>query len=168
MLVDFSSCHFFLTYELVARQPLKQREGKGTPEELEQLASRGCGSLHRQLKAIVVDCGGTYIRAPRLSRERYMPWVEQECKGDYSLLLDLERATGLFEQTEGMLQCLQRVSTSLRVLRCQDRVNTGKRDILLNVCEVTGFVAELKLGFLKMDELSTQTHRFDEVMRMVL
>jgi len=95
---------------LVVRQPLKQREGKGSMEELQQLATATlCGRLHTYLKSLVEECGGTYLCAPRKSYERCMQKVEQECEGDYSRLLDVERATGLFEQAEDMLLCLRRV-----------------------------------------------------------
>ena len=43
-----------------------------------------------------------------------MQKVEQEYEGDYSKLLDLERATGLFEQSEDVLHCLQRMARGAR------------------------------------------------------
>ena len=77
-------------------------------EELEQLASgRVCSRVHARLKAVVELCGGTYVCAPRKSHERCVQKVEQEYLGDYGKLLDLERATGLFEQAEDMLRCLK-------------------------------------------------------------
>jgi len=79
-------------------------------EELEQLATaKLCGKLHAYLKSLVEECGGTYVSAIRKSYERCVQKVEQECDGDYSRLLDVERATGLFEQAEDMLLCLRRV-----------------------------------------------------------
>jgi len=106
-LLPYSSPHLDF---LVVRQPLKQCEGKGTMEELQQLATATlCGRLHTYLKALVEECGGTYMCAPRKSYERCVQKVEQDCGGDYSRLLDVERATGLFEQAEDMLLCLRRL-----------------------------------------------------------
>jgi len=76
---------------LVVRQPLRQCEGKGNMEELEQLATATlCGKLYTYLKSLVEECGGTYMCAPRKSYERCVQEVEQECEGDYSML-DVER-----------------------------------------------------------------------------
>jgi len=174
-------------------------------EELEQLASsRLCGRLHAHLKMIVEKCGGTYDCAPRKSYQRCVQKVEQEYGNDYSKLLDLERATGCFEQAGDMLQCLRRLqeeveerfsslssssfvspssspsssslspssACSLRVVRCKDRLNkpleSGYRDILLNVCEVqSGFVMELQLNFHKIAQIKSQTHRFYEMVRVM-
>jgi len=86
-----------------------QREGKGSIEELKQLAEAGA-RLHSWLKAAVEECGGKYECAIRKSYERCVQKVEQEYEGDYSKLLDVERATGLFEQAKDMLLCLRRVS----------------------------------------------------------
>jgi len=179
-----------LVVEAVVKQPLKQAEGKGTMDELEQLASsRLCGRLHAHLKALVEDSGGTYLCAPRKSYERCVQKVKQEYLGDYSKLLDLERATGLFEQAEDMLRCLQNVrgehnsssfltsspsssAISIRVLRCKDRVNkplpSGYRDILINLCDVeSGFVMELQLNFHKIAQIKSQSHRFYELIRIM-
>jgi len=80
-------------------------------EELQQLATATlCGRLHTYLKSLVEECGGTYMWTPRKSYERCVQKVEQDCEGDFSRLLDVERATGLFEQAEDMLLCLRRVS----------------------------------------------------------
>lgn len=120
--------------------------------------------------------------------DRCVEKVMKEYGGDFSKLLDLERATGLFEQAEDMLRCLRRVqeepssslssssasssSSTMRVLRCKDRLNkpldSGYRDILLNVCEVqSGFVAELQLNFHKIAQIKSQSHRFYELVRVM-
>jgi len=85
-----------------------EREGRGSMEELEQLAKAGA-RLHSWLKTIVEECGGKYECAIRKAPERCVQKVEQEYEGDYSKLLDVERATGLFEQAEDMLLCLRKV-----------------------------------------------------------
>jgi len=179
---------------LAVRQPLEQCEGKGNMEELEQLA-KGSDRLHAQLKAMVEECGGKYECAIRKAYERCVQKVEQDYGGDYSKLLDLERATGLFEQAEDMLQCLQTLMGEdrgqnehkhsmttdllppvaplvLRVLRCKDRLNSplssGYRDILLNVYDVkSGFVVELQLNFVKIAQIKSQSHRFYELIRVM-
>jgi len=171
----------FLLPNLV-RQPLKQHQGKGSMEELEGLA-RVSSRMHAILKALVEGCGGTYLCAPRKSYERCVQKVKDEYGGDYGKLLDLERATGLFDQPGDMLECLQRVmlarlddpissSVPLCVLRCKDRLNnplaSGYRDLLLNLCDAkSGFVMELQLNFHKITQIKSQTHRFYELTRVM-
>jgi len=179
---------------LLVRQPLQQCDGKGSIEELVSLAPPGlCDRLHSQLEALVTEWGGTYLRADRKSlQDRSLQKIERDYKGDFSKLLDLERATGLFEEAEGMLRCLQKVSSSsssssfsssfssfsssssssLQLLRCKDRLNSpqesGYRDILLNVGDKqSGFVMELQLNFVKIAELKPHEHRFFELVRVM-
>jgi len=188
----------FLLFDSDVRQPLQQHEGKGSMEELKSLSNaRLCARLHASLKAIVEECGGAYLCAPRKSFEHCVQKVEQEYKGDYGKLLDLERATGLFEQAENMLRCVKRVqgeiigggsvtlhthqspsspsssSSSVRVVRFKDRMNvplgdSGYRDLMLNVCDQeSGFVVKLQLNFHKIAQIKSQTHRFYELMRVM-
>jgi len=151
------------------RQPLLQNQGKGSMEELEALCSPAHGKrLHAVLRAIVEACGGKYLCGPRKSRDRCVQKVEDEYKGDYSKLMDLERATALFDDAEGMLHGLQQViggqeeekgdGPKLTLVRCKDRLNSplksGYRDILLNFCDQkSGFVLELQLNFHKIAEI---------------
>jgi len=188
---------FLCFLELKVRQPLQQHGGKGSMEELENLANAHlCARLHASLKAIVEECGGTYLCAPRKSSERCVQKVKQEYKKDYGKLLDLERATGLFEQADDMLRCVKRVqgeiaalgeavvlhtgqsnsssssSSSVRVVRLKDRMNVplggGYRDLMLNVRDQeSGFVAELQLNFHKIAQIKSQTHRFYELKRVM-
>jgi len=166
------------------KQPLKDHSKY---EELEALA-RVSGPLHELLETIVQECGGTYRGAPRKSYDRCVQKVKQDYGGDYSRLLDLERGMGLFEDADDMLKCLQRlhekrpslsqvmevmkVPISIKVVRCKDRLNkpleSGYRDILLNVCEErSGFVAELQLVFSKIADIKSQSHRCYELGRVM-
>jgi len=87
-------------------QPL---EGKNSLDALNQLASVARDRLHASMKQIVEECGGKYVRPDPKDAATCKAKVEREYKGDYSRLLDLERATGLFEKPQGMLECLRRM-----------------------------------------------------------
>ena len=115
-------------------------------EELEKLASAEfCQRLHATMRSMVEACGGTYLRADRKSRGRCAQKVTKDYGGDYSKLLDVERATGLFKDSNSMLKCLQLFRDRnqeqgqeqfwVGLLRCKDRLNSPLESgyLLLNV-----------------------------------
>jgi len=159
------------------RQPLKQLQRKGSLSSWPTVVR---GRLHARLKLLVEECGGSYVNK---SPTRCVQKVEQEYDGDYSKLLDLERATGLFEQPGDMLRCLQRVqadnqfqeptrpaTTASGALQGPPEQASGERlqgRAFERVRCAAGFVAELQLNFNKIAQINSQTHRFYEPIRIM-
>lgn len=145
-------------------------------ESLLALADSAASRLHQHMCDLVESNGGTYIRALRKSEHRTSQKVEEEYKGDFRRMLDLERATGGFEDPEKFLQCVKKLNSKaklIKLVRVKDRLNnpldSGYRDVLLNVADPkTGFVGELQLNFTKIAQIKSQTHRFYEMTRVMV
>jgi serine/threonine-protein kinase len=143
-------------------------------ECLAALAQQAAGRLHQVMRRVVEEHNGKYLQALTKSNHRVVQKVREEYGGKFNRLLDLERATGLFNLATDVGDCLSALSAEaeVEVARCKDRLNvglaSGYRDVLLNVRDRdSGFVCELQLNFHKIAEIKSQTHRFYEMLRVM-
>jgi serine/threonine protein kinase len=141
---------------------------------LEALGNEAAPRILRIMRQVVEYCNGQFIQGPRKSTLRVTQKVREEYNGDYCRLMDLERATGLFTSATDFEECLTALSShsDIEFARVKDRLNvslsSGYRDVLLNMRDrKSGFLCELQLNFVKIAEITSQTNRFYELMRVM-
>jgi len=152
-------------------QPI-QLKGPSAFEELSKLADLGGAALHQAMQQAVQMSRGKYDRAPRKSEPSCLAKAQDSLGGDYSRLLDIERATGVFEEGNEMSSCLEELNTmeDIKIVRIQDCFNTpfkyGKRALVLNLCETrSGLIGELVLTFSKLAAIKSQSVKIIEISR---
>ena len=111
--------------------------------------------LLESLRRFVQKAGGEYKRGPRKSKSRIRQKTKNDYNGDVARVVDLERATGIFDSVDdlSMAVSLLRVAScrgEIKIRRCKDRFGhpfeKGYRDLQLNV-ELDGFVGAARSGF---------------------
>ena len=126
------------------------------------------------LEAIVQEAGGEYKRGPRKKEGRIREKME-EYGGDFARVVDLERATGVFDSVDDLSLAISLLRAASRrgditIRRCKDRFGkpfeNGYRDLQLNV-ELEGFVGELQLNLRRIIEVKAKAHTIYEVERVI-
>ena len=114
---------------------------------LVDMASRCGADLHEALEGLVTRAGGEYVHGPQKAAERIAEKAKNDYDGDVARVVDVERATGLFDSLEDLnaaVSVLREASGdgSLTIRRFKDcffteKFKSGYRDLKLNV-EVSG------------------------------
>ena len=140
-----------------------------------ELAKRHGRALIESLKGLVQDAGGSYVWGPRKKEGRIREKAEKEYGGDVARVVDVERATGVFDSVDDLSLAITRLKRASRrgditILRCKDHFghpfDTGYRDLQFNV-ELDGFVGELQLNLRKIIDVKKQAHAAYEVERVL-
>ena len=166
------------TVEIVV-QP---HEGKLTPEALRAQAVAAAPQLLRAMRKTVEAAGGTFQLPPPVrvvekgqtvtdddlqetvkDLERIIDKTDNDYDGDCTRVVDLVRASGVFETPSELDQAIKILQdSSLRVIRVKDRFNDpqeGYRDLLLNVVQGGGgHVAELQLHLKEIIQHKPASH----------
>ena len=126
-------------------------------ELLIKLASENGAKLHEVLRQPVLEGGGAYNPGPRKKAQRIGEKARSDYGGDVARVVDVERATGVFDSLDALnstLLLLHGLTSEgrLTIRRCKDaffahKHPSGYRDVKLFV-EVsgTGFIGELQLN----------------------
>ena len=103
---------------------------------------------------------------------RIVEKTELEYGGDYTKVLDVVRASGIFESASHLADLIERLGAAagVTVVRVKDRFNYpasgGYRDLLLNVrVGGIGHVAELQLHLGPLVAMKPRSHRVHRVLR---
>ena len=143
---------------------------------LVDMASRCGADLHEALEGLVTRAGGEYVHGPQKAAERIAEKAKNDYDGDVARVVDVERATGLFDSLEDLnaaVSVLREASGdgSLTIRRFKDcffteKFKSGYRDLKLNV-EVSGFVGELQLNLRRIKTVKDHAHKLYNVDRVV-
>ena len=143
---------------------------------LVDMASRCGAALHEALERLVTRAGGEYVHGPQKAAERIAEKAKNDYDGDVARVVDVERATGLFDSLEDLnaaVSVLREASSdgSLTIRRFKDcffteKFKSGYRDLKLNV-EVSGFVGELQLNLRRIKTVKDHAHKLYNVDRVV-
>ena len=140
-----------------------------------ELAKRHGRALIESLKGLVQDAGGSYVWGPRKKEGRIREKAEKEYGGDVARVVDVERATGIFDSVDDLSLAITRLKRASRrgditIRRCKDHFghpfDTGYRDLQFNI-ELDGFVGELQLNLRKIIDVKKQAHAAYEVERVL-
>ena len=130
--------------------------------------------LLEPLEAIIHKAGGEYKRGPRKKEGRIKEKMA-EYEGDVARVVDLERATGVFDSVDDLILAISLLRAAsrrgnIKIRRCKDRFGcpfeNGYRDLQLNV-ELEGFVGELQLNLRRITEVKAKAHTVYEVERVL-
>lgn len=143
-------------------------------EQLASLAYFKGDILLKPFKAIILKAGGEYKRGPRKKERRIKEKIkEYDC--DFGRVLDLERATGVFDSVDDMIFAISLLRAASRrgeitILRCKDRFgnpcSNGYRDLQLNV-ELEGFIGEIQLNLRSIVDVKKEAHTVYEIERVL-
>ena len=142
---------------------------------LVEMASRHGAALHAALEGLVTKAGGEYVHGPTKKVERIKEKAANDYDNDVARVVDVERATGLFDSLEALnaaVSVLRGTLDGLTIRRCKDaffahKHDSGYRDIKLFV-EVagTGFVGELQLNLRQIQNVKGYAHKIYDVDRV--
>jgi hypothetical protein len=126
--------------------------------------------LHRAVDEVAKETGGTAVFPPGLKgRERATEKINADYGGDASRLFDITRATIEYESVEKLYHGLDKISTRLVVVRLKDRfakpLESGYRDILMNVRMPNGHIGEVQLHLKQILAVKEEEHKGYEVVR---
>ncbi len=139
------------------------------------LAGRHGEALIKSLEGLVQDAGGAYNVGPRKKVGRIKQKAEDEYDGDVARVVDVERATGVFESVDDLSFAISLLRAASRrgeitIRRCKDHFgqpfDTGYRDLQLNV-ELDGFIGELQLNLRRIVDVKKEAHTVYEVERVL-
>ena len=74
-----------------------------------ELAKRHGRALIESLKGLVQDAGGSYVWGPRKKEGRIREKAEKEYGGDVARVVDVERATGIFDSVDDLSLAITRL-----------------------------------------------------------
>jgi hypothetical protein len=147
-----------------------------TASALVEKASRHGAALHAALEGLVTKAGGEYVHGPTKKVERIKEKAENDYQGDVARVVDVERATGLFDSVETLntaASAFRGTIDGLTVRRCKDaffahKHDSGYRDMKLFV-EVadTGFIGELQLNLRQIQNIKGHAHKVYDVERVL-
>ena len=130
--------------------------------------------LLESLEGYVLEAGGKYEWGPRKSKSRITQKAE-EYGGDVARVVDVERATGIFDSVDDLSLAVSLLRAAARrgeitIRRCKDRFghpfDSGYRDLQFNV-ELNGFVGELQLNLRRILQVKAKAHTVYEVERVI-
>jgi len=143
-------------------------------EQLASLAYFKGDKLLKPLEIIIQEAGGEYKRGPRKKEGRIKEKMK-EYDGDFARIVDLERATGVFDSVDDMNQAISLLRDAshrgeIIIRRCKDRFgnpcSNGYRDVQMNI-ELDGFIGELQLNLRKIIDVKKEAHIVYEVERVL-
>ena len=157
------------------RQPLRDPK---SIEELYESAKNEEIALLDAMQKLVETAGGKIHRAPLKGEERVKEKTQQDYDGDYSRVLDVVRATGVWTKPDGIkfasitanIASAAGDDGNLRVVRCKNRFGdpppSGYRDVMLNVQLREGkHIGELQLQLKELSEVKSVAHVSYEIVR---
>jgi hypothetical protein len=145
-------------------------------ELLIKLASENGDALHAALRQPILKGGGAYHPGPRKKAQRSVEKARSDYGGDVARVVDVERATGVFDSLDALnstLLLLHGLTSKgqLSIRRCKDaffahKHPSGYRDVKLFV-EVsgTGFIGELQLNLRRILQIKDVAHKIYNVER---
>ena len=147
---------------------------KNADELLAESAEAQPIMLDSMRKAIAASPGSHFDAGPLKRRERIVEKVEKEYGGDYARVVDVVRASAVFQNAADLARLVGSLSddgaTEVKVVRVKDRfsnpVSGGYRDMLLNVR--TGdlrHVGELQLHIESIKAIKPKAHRLYDLLR---
>ena len=125
-------------------------------------------------RAIVPFPGSHFDAVPLKRRERIVEKVEKEYGGDYARVVDVVRASAVFQNAADLARLVGSLSddgaTEVKVVRVKDRfsnpVSGGYRDMLLNVrVGDLQHVGELQLHIESIKAIKPKAHRLYDLLR---
>lgn len=146
-----------------------------TVEALVALASEHAEAMHAALERPVKESGGAYYQGPRKGTLRIKEKAEADYEGDVRRVVDVERATGVYDTANDFNAAISKLRAAARggelvIIRCKDNLReseSGYRDVKLNVA-LDGFVGELQLTFQSIKEIKDSgAHQVYEVSRVL-
>ena len=135
-----------------------------TPSALVDMASRHGAALHAALERLVTKAGGEYVHGPTKKVERIKDKAENDYQGDVARVVDVERATGLFDSLESLntaASAFRGTIDGLTVRRCKDaffahKHDSGYRDMKLFVEVADTIHGELQLNLRQIQNIKGQ------------
>ena len=130
--------------------------------------------LESMRKAIAAFPGSHFDAGPLKRRERIVEKVEKEYGGDYARVVDVVRASAVFQNAADLARLVGSLSndgaTEVKVVRVKDRfsnpVSGGYRDMLLNVrVGDLKHVGELQLHIESIKAIKPKAHRLYDLLR---
>ena len=123
--------------------------------------------------AIAAFPGSHFDAAPLKSKARIVEKAEKEYNGDYSRLVDVVRASAVFESAADLGRFVASLAgddaMEVKVVRAKDRFNhdiSGYRDMLLNVrVRDDPHVGELQLHIGRIKAIKPKAHRLYGILR---
>ncbi|KAH8053567.1 hypothetical protein JL722_9411 [Aureococcus anophagefferens] len=132
-------------------------------------------AMHAALERPVKESGGAYYQGPRKGTLRIKEKAEADYEGDVRRVVDVERATGVYDTANDFNAAISKLRAAARggelvIIRCKDNLReseSGYRDVKLNVA-LDGFVGELQLTFQSIKEIKDSgAHQVYEVSRVL-
>jgi hypothetical protein len=128
------------------------------------------GDLHTTTQHVAAAHHGRAVFPPSLKgRERATEKIEAEYHGDASRIFDLCRSTIEYESIGDLYHGLDSIAHELHVIRLKDRfahpLESGYRDILMNVRMTNGHVCEIQLHLRQILAVKEREHKLYEVTR---
>ena len=127
------------------------------------------------MRAAVEAFPGSHFKAgPLKSKKRIVEKVEKEYAGKYSKVVDIVRASAVFDNAADLARLVASLSddgaTEVKVVRVKDRfsnpISGGYRDMLLNVrIRSIPHVGELQLHIGGIISIKPKAHRVYEILR---
>ena len=127
------------------------------------------------MRAVVEAFPGSHFKeGPLKGRERIVEKVENEYGGNYSKVVDVVRASAVFDNAADLARLVASLSddgaTEVKVVRVKDRfsnpVSGGYRDMLLNVrVGDLQHVGELQLHIESIKAIKPKAHRLYDLLR---
>ena len=132
-------------------------------------------TLIKSLEGLVQDAGGAYNVGPQKKEGRIKQKAEDDYGDDVARVVDVERATGVFDSVDEMSLAITRLKRAscrgdIKIRRCKDHFGhpfkTGYRDLQFNI-ELNGFVGELQFNLRRILEVKAKAHMVYEVERVL-
>ena len=142
-------------------------------DALIELASRHGRLLLESLAQVVQATGGEYTRGPRKSPHRIQQKAENDYGNELARVVDVERATGIFDSADDLSEAISVLRGNVRrnrilIRRCKDHfggpIPPGYRDLQFNI-EREGFVGELQMNLRQIVAVKEKVHKVYEVVR---
>ena len=142
-------------------------------DALIDLASRHGGAMLESLAHVVQATGGEYERGPRKKPHRILQKAQDDYGNDLARVVDVERATGIFDSADDLSEAILVLRGNVRrkrilVRRCKDHfgdpIPPGYRDLQLNL-ERDGFVCEIQMNLRQIVAVKGKVHKIYEVAR---
>ena len=142
-------------------------------DALIELASRHGRLLLESLAHVVQATGGEYSRGPRKAPHRIQQKAENDYGNELARVVDVERATGIFDSADDLSEAIAVLRGNVRrnrilIRRCKDHfggpIPPGYRDLQFNI-EREGFVGELQMNLRQIVAVKEKVHKVYEVVR---
>ena len=158
------------------RDGAARRAAREHPQRnLVEKASRHGAALHAALERLVTKAGGEYVHGPTKKVERIKEKAENDYEGDVARVVDVERATGLFDSLEALNTAASAFRGTIdgltvrrckrhRVLRAQARLGLPRYEVVRRGGGL-GFIGELQLNLRQIQNIKGHAHKVYDVER---